>query len=228
MKLADVQRNYDRLAGSYDFWNRWLAEPLTGIEALRARTVAQLELQEGDSVLDIGCGTGLNLPYLVEAVGESGRVVALDYSEGMLAKARERVQEKAWDNVVLVQGDAAVLAGVDGPFDAVMSTWALGIVDDLPRALESAVDVLKPGGRLAILDLHRTRAQRGLRRILDPLLHAVLRLSGVDSREDLDDARLRQRWADGKRSLRHALVDVSEESNVDGSGFLLWGQAAQQ
>ncbi|MFK7930833.1 MAG: class I SAM-dependent methyltransferase, partial [Myxococcota bacterium] len=102
MKLANVQRNYDRLATNYDFWNRWLAEPLTGIEALRARTVEGLELHTGDSVLDIGCGTGLNLPYLVEAVGESGRVVALDYSEGMLGKARERVQESGWDNVMLV------------------------------------------------------------------------------------------------------------------------------
>lgn len=223
MKLADVQRNYDRLARSYDFGNRWLVEPLTGIEGLRAQTVERLSLREGDSVLDIGCGTGLNLPYLVEAVGESGRVVALDYSEGMLAKARERVQERGWDNVLLVQGDAAVLADTGGPFDAVMSTWALGIVDDLPGALERAIEVLEPGGRLAILDLHRTRAQRGLRRLLDPFLHALLRISGVDSREDLDDARLQKRWADGKRFLRQALVGLAEESNVGGSGFLLYG-----
>ena len=225
MKLADVQRNYDRLAGSYDFWNRWLVDPTTGIEGLRARTVERLELQRGDSVLDIGCGTGLNLPFLVEAVGDSGHVVALDYSEGMLSRARERVRDRGWDNVVLVQGDAATLSDVGGPFDAVMSTWALGIVDDLPGALQSAVDVLKPGGRLAILDLHRTRAPRGLRRLVDPLLHAVLQLSGVDSREDLDDARLRQRWAEGKDFLREALVDVVEESNVGGSGFLLSGRS---
>ncbi|MCO4748134.1 MAG: class I SAM-dependent methyltransferase [Proteobacteria bacterium] len=224
MKLADVQQNYDRLARSYDFWNRWVAEPLTGIEALRAQTVERLELQEGDSVLDIGCGTGLNLPYLVEAVGESGRVVALDYSEGMLAKARERVRQSGWSNVELVQGDAAVLADVGGPFDGVMSTWALGIVDDLPGALERAVEVLGPGGRLAILDLHRTRAERGLRRCVDPVLHLVLRLSGVDSKEDLDDARLRERWQEGKTFLRQTLTNVGEEPNVGASGFLFWGR----
>jgi hypothetical protein len=67
-------------------------------------------------------------------------------------------------------------------------------------------------------------AQRGIRRLVDPFLHAVLRISGVDSREDLDDARLQKRWADGKRFLRQALVDVAEESNVGGSGFMLYGR----
>lgn len=224
MKLQDVQRNYDRLAGSYDFWDRWLSEPLTGIESLRARSVARLGLEEGHTALDIGCGTGLNLPYLVRGVGESGRVVGLDYSAGMLAKARERVEERDWKNVELVQGDAAVLAGVGGPFDAIVSTWALGIVDDLPSALRRAVEVLKPGGRIAILDLHRTRPDRGLCRLLARCVHVILRLSGVDAAEDLDNERLQRRWREGKAFLRSALVHVEEESNVGGSGFLLSGQ----
>lgn len=226
MRLEEVQRNYDRLAPFYDFWDRWLSQPIASMDDLRIQTVERLALRPGDQVLDIGCGTGLNLPLLVEAVGPTGRVVALDYSCGMLEQARARVREHGWENVELVQGDAATLEGVSGPFDGVMSTWALGIVGDLPSALTRAVEVLKPGGRLAILDLHRTRAAAGLRRrLLDPILHKVLLWAGVDTPEDLDEDRLRQRWDKGKAFLRGALVNCGEQSNVDGAGFLLWGVA---
>ncbi len=226
MRLEDVARNYDWLAPFYDLGDRWLSRPFARIGALRAATVGRLDLQPGDSVLDIGCGTGLNLPLLVEAVGPTGRVVGLDYSDGMLDQARRRVQANEWQNVQLVQGDAAVLERVGGPFDAVMSTWALGIVDDLPAALVRAVGALKPGGRMAILDFRRTRADRGLRRrIVDPILHKLLLWSGIDTQQDLDDERFQRRWAEGKALLREALVDVDEESNVGGTGFLFWGRA---
>ena len=205
MRLRTVSRNYDRLAPVYDLADRWLIQPFVGMQDLRGATVRALGLARGDTVLDIGCGTGLNLPLLVDAVGPEGRVVALDYSDGMLRRARARVKRHGWRNVELVQGDAARLEGVEGPFDAVMSTWAMGIVDDLPAALDRAVSVLKPGGRLAILDLHRTRAQRGVRRhIVDPVVHFALRCSGVDSAEDLDGERLQRRWAALSFSTRSA------------------------
>lgn len=225
MKLENVSANYDRLARTYDFWDRWVAEPLAGMSGLRERTVAALHLAEGNRVLDIGCGTGLNLPLLVDAVGAAGDVVALDYSQGMLDRARQKADRANWRNVTLVRGDAAKLEGVGEGFDAVMSTWALGIVEELPSALRQAVEVLKPGGRLAILDLHRTRARSGLRRqVVDPMLHCVLRTAGVDSKEDLDEGRLWVRWKEGKAFLTDALHDVVIEENVRGSGFLLTGR----
>lgn len=226
MKREDAARNYDRLARFYDFFDRWLSQPIAGIDALRDQTVARLELQPGDHVLDIGCGTGLNLGRLVKAVGPTGRVVGLDYSAGMLQQARARVQRQGWENVQLLRGDAAELKGVPPPFDAVLSTWALGIVEDLPAALRAAIQVLRPGGRLAVLDLHRTRGSGWIRqKVVDPILHALLRWSGVDAPEDLDEERLQRRWAEGKVLLRASLEDVREVANVDGAGFLLWGRA---
>ena len=226
MKREAASRNYDRLAPFYDFFDRCLSQPIAGLAALRDQTVARLDLQPGDRVLDIGCGTGLNLGRLVDAVGPTGRVVGLDYSAGMLRQARARVLREGWENVELLRGDAAELKGVPAPFDAVLSTWALGIVEDLPSALRAAAQVLRPGGRLAVLDLHRTRGSGRFRRqVVAPILHALLRWSGVDAPEDLDDARLQRRWAEGKALLRALLDEVHEVANVDGAGFLLWGRA---
>ena len=118
MRLRTVSRNYDRLAPVYDLADRWLIQPFVGMQDLRGATVDALELARGDTVLDIGCGTGLNLPLLVATVGPEGRVVALDYSDGMLRRARTRVRRHGWRNVELVQGDAARLECVEGPFDA--------------------------------------------------------------------------------------------------------------
>ena len=223
MQLADVQRNYDRLARRYDGLNRLVFDRLLGLESWRGRTVDQLRLQEGQAVLDIGCGTGLNLPLLRAAVGAGGRVAGLDYSEGMLREARGKVAEAGWENVELIQGDAALLDGVGGPFDAVISTWALGIVDDLPSALDRALGVLAPGGRFAVLDFHSTRPESRVARALNPIAHWFLRRTGVDTAEDLEDGRLRERWRAGKDQLRQGLTGVVEEGYLGGTGFLLCG-----
>lgn len=224
MKLSEVRHNYDRLARQYDLLNQIVFDRLLGLEVWRGRTVDTLLLREGQSVLDIGCGTGLNLPLLRAAVGATGRVVGLDYSEGMLAEARRRVEEAGWDNVELVQGDAALLDGVGGPFDAVISTWALGIVDDLPSALRRAAEELLPGGHIAILDFHSTRPTSAIARLLNPVSHWFLRRSGVDTAEDLDDARLSQRWAVGKAQLGLLLEGVEERQYFHGTGFLFSGR----
>jgi demethylmenaquinone methyltransferase/2-methoxy-6-polyprenyl-1,4-benzoquinol methylase len=77
-----------------------IADPL--IRALRAQAVQQLELKPGDHVLDVGCGTGSNFPYLRAAVGPAGQVVGIEISPYLAAKARKRIQTHDWQNVQVI------------------------------------------------------------------------------------------------------------------------------
>src|SRR3954452_16214404 len=99
-------RRYDRIARTYS-----TLEPLYLVfPPARRRAVATLGLKPGDTVLEIGAGSGRNFPYLVEAVGPRGTVIGVDPSPGMLAEARKLIERRGWSNVELVEQDATHLA----------------------------------------------------------------------------------------------------------------------
>jgi len=87
--VVATQSFYGRWARVYD----WVATA-PGVESWRTRAVGALDLDPGDTVVEMGCGTGANVPHLREAVGPEGRVVGVDLTRGMLRRARERVDEK--------------------------------------------------------------------------------------------------------------------------------------
>ena len=118
----------------------------------RRRAVDALQLEPGQCVLDLGCGTGLNFKHLYRRLGPSGRIVGLDLSAEMLTQARKAAD----DRVQLVQADAARFQ-LGQQFDAVLIAYALTMIPDWHGALERARAHLKPGGRLVILDFGRTR-----------------------------------------------------------------------
>lgn len=224
MELDEVRRNYDRAARFYDLFTD-LFEALIGGRRLRARTIDLLGPVEGATVLDIGCGTGRNFPLLVSRVGPDGQLLGFDYSEGMLGRANGRVQAEGWSNVKLVRGDAASLEGVPR-VDAVVSVWCMGIVHDLDAALHQMLAVLRPGGRLVIMDFCRARPDSGLLRWLYPLYSFFLRLTGIDTAADLEDSNLRARWEGGRQILRAGLCEIREETYLQGTGMILWGRKA--
>src|SRR5262245_9966301 len=113
----------------------------------RRATRAILALQPGEHVLDIGSGPGFLAAEMAEEVGAEGRVVGLDPSESMLAMGARRGAP-----VEYVEGDALALPFADGTFDAAVATQVYEYVRDMPAALAEARRVLKPGGRLLILD----------------------------------------------------------------------------
>lgn len=143
-----VRRRYDDVAGSYDLANSFYE--LMGARRLARRGIAELGLQAGDTVIDLGCGTGVNLLDLAAAVAPGGRVVGVDLSEEMLARARRRVER---DDVVvdLIRGD---IREVDLPAaDAVISTFSLEMVPEHDVVVGRAVETLSEGGRIAVLGL---------------------------------------------------------------------------
>ena len=106
---STVSRRYDRIAEYIPFFDRLFFLPAD----LRRKAVARLGLSRGDSVLDIGCGTGVNFPYLRAAVGPAGRIYGVDISTGMLRKARQRRDARGWDNIELTESDVAACSHSD-------------------------------------------------------------------------------------------------------------------
>jgi SAM-dependent methyltransferase len=130
---------------------RWVAVP--GFRERRnqeslALLLARLGLVGGESVLEVGCGTGaLTLP-LAAAVGEHGSIVAIDISEPMLRLARQRVEERGVHNVTLELGDAQVFAFERAVFDLATSRMGVMFFADPATAFRNIGSAVKPGGRL--------------------------------------------------------------------------------
>lgn len=124
-------------------------------EALyRKEAVAALGLKTGDTVVEIGCGTGLNFSYLRAAVGEEGKVIGVDLTDAMLTQAEQRIAREGWANVMLVQRDAACY-GFPREVRGVLSTFALTLVPEYERVIARAADALSKDGRMVVLDLRQ-------------------------------------------------------------------------
>lgn len=143
--MARVERFYDRIAPLYD-----LLATAPVVRGWRAMAADALSLDPGDAVVEMGCGTGANLPYLRERVGPTGRVVGVDRTPGMLAGARDRIERHGWANVSVVRGDAA-RPPVDG-IDAVLGSFVVGLLSDPAAGVDAWIDALVPGGRVAVLE----------------------------------------------------------------------------
>lgn len=118
---------------------------------LRREAAHSLELSKGDRVLEIGCGTGRNLRYLRDEVGESGRVYGVDLSAGMLARAQAQCEQHGWRNVSLVRHDAVDYQAPE-LLDGVLFSLSYNTMPHHLAVLRQALRQLRPGGRLVIMD----------------------------------------------------------------------------
>ncbi|HJZ35050.1 MAG TPA: class I SAM-dependent methyltransferase [Solirubrobacterales bacterium] len=170
-----ITAQYDRVAP----WYRALS-PLFLINPLmRRKAVAAMALRPGDAVLEVGVGSGRNLPYLLDAVGPGGSVTGVDLSPGMLTGARKLGDRRGATNVDLIETNAATVE-YDRDFDAVLFSLSYSAMpaDVRPPALDRAWDCLRPGGRLVILDggIARTR----LRPVIAPIARQLVKLGPGD------------------------------------------------
>ncbi|MDJ0336128.1 methyltransferase domain-containing protein [Salinibacterium sp. G-O1] len=160
---------YDAISGEWPVYRRGR---VVGVELLG--------LNEGDTVLDLGCGTGLNFPLLFAAVGPTGRVIGVDRSPAMLGMADRRIASNRWSNVTTVSADAAKFTASDlgqEQVDAVFATYSLSVIDDWRAAWERMRAVLRPGGRAGIVDM---QLPTGAAAILSPLARLACAMGGSD------------------------------------------------
>jgi demethylmenaquinone methyltransferase / 2-methoxy-6-polyprenyl-1,4-benzoquinol methylase len=141
-----VQRMFDRIAPVYDAMNRVMT---AGLDRRWRRVTVEQVVRDGDRVLDACCGTG-DLALAARARGAD--VVGLDFSEAMLERARAKSSDVDW-----VRGDVLALPFDDASFDAVTVGFGVRNVDDLEAGLRELRRVLRPGGRLGILEITRPR-----------------------------------------------------------------------
>jgi demethylmenaquinone methyltransferase/2-methoxy-6-polyprenyl-1,4-benzoquinol methylase len=138
-----VQRMFDRIAPVYDAMNRVMT---VGLDRRWRRITVEQAVSPGDRVLDVCCGTGdLAMAALAQGADE---VVGLDFSEQMLERARRKSSAIDW-----IQGDALALPLGNESFDAATVGFGVRNVDDLEGAIRELRRVLRPGGRVAILEI---------------------------------------------------------------------------
>ncbi len=119
--------------------------------AYRKQAIRALDLPHGATVVDIGCGTGLNFPFLQQIIGPQGTIIGVDLTGAMLEQAQHRIIKHRWTNVELVQCDAAAFPfppGVNG----IISTFALTLVSEYEAVIRNGAQALVPGGRWVVLD----------------------------------------------------------------------------
>jgi demethylmenaquinone methyltransferase / 2-methoxy-6-polyprenyl-1,4-benzoquinol methylase len=138
-----VQRMFDHIAPVYDGMNRVMT---AGLDQRWRRETVREAVRPGDHVLDACCGTG-DLAVAADAAG-AGHVIGADFSEQMLARARRKSPGLEW-----VQADVLALPFEDASFDSVVVGFGVRNVEDLEAGIREFRRVLRPGGRLGILEI---------------------------------------------------------------------------
>ena len=200
---------YRKKAKHYNITSRLYPVPGYPQQAQRRRAVRALGLREGDTVVDVACGTGQNFPLLEQAIGSEGRIVGVDLTDAMLAQAQQRVEDNGWRNVSLAHTDATAFE-FPAEVDAILSTYALSHLPEPGAVIAHGAAALRPGGRWVVLDLKAPdRAPRWLVRPFG----------------SIDEWIARRPWEALRIAMRDELSDFSWTEMCFGTAFLAVGCA---
>jgi demethylmenaquinone methyltransferase/2-methoxy-6-polyprenyl-1,4-benzoquinol methylase len=202
---------YRKKAKHYDLTSRFYPTPGYPQRVQRTRAVEALDLHPGDTVVDIACGTGLNFARIERLIGPEGRIVGVDLTDAMLARAERRTEANGWRNISLVHADAA---GFDFPLDvdAILSTYALSQVPECAEVVAHGAAALAEGGRWVVLDLKVPDNTPGWLADLGSAL--VRRFASIDQWVG------RRPWEEIRTAMQEELADLSWTELFFGSAFL--------
>ncbi|MFC5970720.1 class I SAM-dependent methyltransferase [Halomarina salina] len=187
-----VQQFYGRYADLYD-----AIATAPGVATWRRAAADALDLEQGDTVVEMGCGTGANLPFLRERVGSEGRVLGIDLTRPLLVSARSRIDRHGWSNVAVAQADAT--APPVAQADAVLGSFVVGMLPDPAGAVADWCALTD--GRVALLD--GTSSSHPIGALANPLFGAFVGAGApADSLGD---------------SLRQALASTVARTDLDRS-----------
>jgi ubiquinone/menaquinone biosynthesis C-methylase UbiE len=200
-------RHYDRAMNLYHLigFRQW---------TYRSLAVQALRLREGDTVVEIGCGTGLNFSLIEQVIGPTGRIIGVDLTDEMLDEARLRVEKHGWSNVSFVQADA-VSFQFPASVSAILSTFALLFVPECAEVIAHGSKALSPGGRFVVLDLKRPGRSLGW---LVPILLPLVRPFAVT-----EEVIAHRPWEAARAAMQALLSECSWTELFFGFAFLAAG-----
>ncbi len=225
MQLENVNTDYSKVAKHYDWLlNFWFGNILH-IEKYREIAVERLHLNEGDIVLDIGCGTGANFSQIEKKIGKQGQIIGVDYTPAMLHFAHQKIEKNNWNNITLIQGDAVKINElVKTRVDAIISTYCFSILYDVKIALLNALSPLKSNGSIVLLDIKRMKPQNKLAKIIYPVYGAIARKYGIISSEEMNDEVSSSKWEALQHTFKSQLINIELKEFLLNTFFILKGE----
>lgn len=173
-KKQQVARMFDSISGKYDFLNHFLS---LGIDIRwRRKAIALLKDLQPKAILDVATGTG---DFAVEALSlQPSKIIGVDISEGMLDVGRQKMKARQLDGIIeLRSGDSEKLPFEDNFFDAVIVAFGVRNFEDLERGLSEMLRVVRPGGRIVVLEFSRP-TKFPMKQLYNAYFTAILPLIG--------------------------------------------------
>jgi demethylmenaquinone methyltransferase/2-methoxy-6-polyprenyl-1,4-benzoquinol methylase len=173
---SDVREMFDRISPVYDLMNQLISgfqEP-----RWRRRAVREARLSRGRSAVDVACGTGKVTRALAKRVGPTGHVTGVDFSPGMIDRAKQTRVDTA--NVSFVVGDALALPVEDASADAATIAFGMRNLNDYGRGFREMTRIVRPGGRVVCLEISRPSSRPGrlIQQWFDRIVPIIGRLVG--------------------------------------------------
>ena len=144
---------YDKLSVIYDYISNWY------YKKARNYAIKELQLKNGQTVLNVPCGTGVNFKYFNEYLNNSGLIIGIDLSSGMLDKAKQKIEKNGWTNIETELNDATKIdrnwldyRNEQITVDAVFCDLGLSGLPEWRKIIDNMISILKPNGRIVILD----------------------------------------------------------------------------